>query len=111
MSARVKSIVTEVALRRYSTQIFHFDNGCFVAITEGSNKLGSMIVSMPSGPGSISTTIIPSKTDSLFLQLTAETISNSIKGISIVSLHLNKELDPKSAKAIMNDILELIRDE
>lgn len=102
---------TEVANRRFNIQVFCFDNGNFVTITEGNNNLGAMIVSLSSGPSPITTSVIPARTDSLFLKLTAESISNSSKGIAIVSLNINKELDQESAKAIMGDVMELVRSE
>lgn len=107
----LKRKTTEVANRRFNIQVFYFDNGNFVTITEGSNKLGALIVSLSYGPSPITTSVIPARTDSIFLKLAAESISNSIKGIAIVSLNITRELDKESAKAIMSDIMELIRSE
>jgi len=95
--------------RSFSLQIIKFENGYFVSITEGVNKLGSMVVSLATGPTAITTTVIPSRTESLFLKLTAERISIRIKGIAIVSAFIQKELEPSTAKAIMVEIMELIQ--
>lgn len=107
----VKRKTVEVANRRFNIQVFCFENGNFVTITEGNNKIGAMIVSLLSGPSSITTPVIPARTDSLFLKLVAESITNFTKGLAIVSLNIKNELNPESAKAIMGDLMELIRNE
>ena len=95
--------------RNFSLQILKFENGHFVSITEGSNKLGSMVISLATGPAPITTTIIPSKTESLFLKLTAERISTRMKGIAVVTSFIQKELDVDTAKAIMTEIMDMIQ--
>ena len=71
--------------RSFSLQIQKFENGYFISVTEGSNKLGSMVVSLATGPTPITTTIIPSRSESLFLKLVAERISTRMRGIALVS--------------------------
>jgi hypothetical protein len=95
--------------RSFSLQIIKFENGYFVSVTEGTNKLGSMVVSLATGPTPVTTTIIPSKSEALFLRLTAERISTRMRGIAVVSAFIQKELEPTSAKAIMTEIMELIQ--
>jgi Proteasome assembly chaperone 4 len=95
--------------RNFSLKILKFDNGYFVSITEGSNKLGSMVVSLATGPTAVTTTIIPSRTESLFLKLTAERISTRMKGIAVVSSFIQKELEIDTAKAIMSEIMDMIQ--
>ena len=94
--------------RSFSLQIQKFDNGYFVSVTEGTNKIGSMVVSLATGPTPITTTIIPSRTESLFLKLTAERISTRMRGIALVSTFIQKELEPDTAKALMSEIMEMI---
>ena len=94
--------------RSFSLQIQKFDNGYFVSVAEGSNKIGSMVVSLATGPTPITTTIIPSRSESLFLKLTAERISTRMKGIALVSAFIQKELEPDTAKALMSEIMEMI---
>ena len=94
--------------RSFSLQIQKFENGYFVSVTEGSNKIGSMVVSLATGPTPITTTIIPSRNESLFLKLTAEQISTRIRGIALVSTFIQKELEPNTAKALMSEIVEMI---
>ena len=95
--------------RSFSLHIQKYENGFFVSVSEGTSKLGSMVVSLATGPTPITTTVIPSKSDSLFLKLTAERISTRIRGIAIVSAFFQKELDPDTAKALMTEIMEMIQ--
>jgi hypothetical protein len=97
--------------RNFSLQIQKFENGYFVSVTEGSNKIGSMVVSLASGPTPITTTVIPSRTESLFLRLVAERISTRMKGVALVSTFIQKELDPSTAKGLMTEIMEMIENE
>ena len=94
--------------RSFSLRIQKFDNGYFISVTEGSNKIGSMVVSLASESTPVTTTIIPSKTESLFLKLVAERISTLIRGIVLVSSFVQKELDPNTAKALMSEIMDII---
>ena len=94
--------------RSFSLQIQKFENGYFVSVTEGSNKIGSMVVSLATGPTPVTTTIIPSRNESLFLKLTAERISTRMRGIALVSIFIQKELEPNTAKALMSEIVEMI---
>lgn len=97
--------------RSFSLQIQKFDNGFFVSVTEGANKLGSMVVSLATGPTPITTTIIPSRTETLFLKLVAERISTRMRGIALVSTFIQKELEPNTAKALMSEIMEMIEND
>jgi hypothetical protein len=97
--------------RSFSLQIQKFENGYFVSITEGSNKLGSMVVSLATGPTPITTTIIPSRSESLFLKLVAERISTRMRGIALVSTFIQKQLEPDTAKSLMSEIMEMIENE
>ena len=98
-----------VGNRKFLVQLISFDNGNFVSISEGGQKIGSMVVSIGSGPSPTTATVIPAKTDSLFLKLTAEKISASIKGIGIVSFYAQGELGNEAAKILMGEIMEMIQ--
>ena len=95
--------------RSFSLQIQKFENGFFVSVTEGSNKIGSMVASLATGPTPITTTIIP--TESLFLKLVAEQISTRMRGIALVSTFIQKELATSTAKGLMTEIMEMIENE
>ncbi len=94
--------------RTFFLQIQKFDNGYFVSVAEGTNKIGSMVVSLATGPTPITTTIIPSRNESLFLQLIAERISTRMRGVALVSTFIQKKLDPNTAKALMSEIIEMV---
>lgn len=70
-----------------------------------------MVVSMATGPTPITTTVIPSKSESLFLKLTAERISTRMHGIVLVSAFVQKELEPDTAKALISEIMEVVDNE
>ncbi|MCV0430963.1 proteasome assembly chaperone 4 [Nitrosopumilus sp.] len=97
--------------RSFSLQIQKFENGYFVSVTESSNKIGSMVISLAAGPTPITTTIIPSRSEALFLKLIAEQISTRIKGIALVSTFIQKPLESETAKALMSEIMEMIDNE
>ena len=97
--------------RIFSLKIQKFENGYFVSVTEGNDKIGSMIVSLATGPTPTTTTIIPSRSESLFLRLIAERISTRMKGIALVSTYVQKELETSTAKALMSEIMEMIENE
>ncbi len=90
-------------------EVLKFENGNFVSVSEGSERLGSMVVSLSTGPTPVTTTVIPARTESLFLKLTAERISANTKGIAIVSTYVQRELEPETAKTLMTAIIELIQ--
>jgi len=94
--------------RNFSLQVQKFENGYFISVSEETNKLGSMVVSLATGPIPITTTVIPSRNESLFLKLTAERVSTRMKGIATVSAYIQKELEPDTAKALMTEIMEMI---
>jgi len=107
-SAFLKRAV-DVENRRFQVQALRFENGSFVSVTEGSERIGSMVVSLATGPKPVTTTVIPARAESLFIKLAAEKISSTVRGIAIVSVNVQKEIDVSSAKAIMSEITEMIR--
>jgi len=100
--------VVNLESRTFFLQIQKFENGYFISVTEGTNKIGSMVISLATGPTPITTTIIPSRTESIFQKLIAEQISTRMRGIALVSTFTQKELDPNTAKALMSEIMEMV---
>jgi len=100
--------VVNLESRTFFLQIQKFDNGYFVSVAEGTNKIGSMVVSLATGPTPITTTIIPSRNESLFLKLIAERISTRMRGVALVSTFIQKELESTTAKALMSEIIEMV---
>ena len=103
--------IVNLESRSFSLHIQKFENGYFVSITEGSNKLGSMVVSLATGPTPVTTTIIPSRSEALFLKLVAEQISTRMRGIALVSTFIQKQLEPDTAKSLMSEIMGMIENE
>lgn len=99
----------DVDTRHFLVEVLKFDNGNFVSVSENSERLGSMVVSLATGPVPVTTTVIPARNESLFLKLTAERISTNTKGIAIVSAYVQRELEPDTAKTLMAAIMELIK--
>ena len=97
--------------RNFFLQIQKFENGYFISVTEGSKKIGSIVASLATGPTPITTTVIPAKTDSLFLKLVAERISTRMRGIVLVSMFIQKELETDTVKTLMSEIIEMIEND
>ena len=97
--------------RNFSLNIQKFQNGYFISVTEGVNNIGSMVVSLATGPRPITTTIIPSRSEELFLKLVAEQISTRMHGIALVSVFVQKKLEPSTAKGLMTKIMDMIENE
>ena len=109
--SRYTSRVVNVEDRVFKIQVLNFENGNFISVSEGSEKIGSMMASIGTGFIPATTTIIPGKTSPVFLKLISEQVSASTKGIAIVSAFVEKELKPETTKALMNSILEIVQNE
>lgn len=90
-------------------QIVPFDNGDFISITEGKEKIGTLVVSIGSVGHTSTATVIPSKSETIFLKMVSERVASTINGICIFSLSIQKELELDSMKALMNEVMEIIR--
>ena len=86
-----------------------FDNGNFISVTEGKEKIGTLVVSIGSGGRTSTATVIPSKAETIFLKMVSERVASTINGICIFSLNIQKELDLESMKVLMNEIMEIIK--
>jgi len=85
-----------------------FENGCFIIISENSNRIGSVIMASSISNKVTSAIVIPSKFDSIFIKSIAQRISLMLNGICLVSLHIKTPLDVKSMKTIMGEILNMV---
>ncbi len=104
-----KKKTVKVDNRDFMVQVLSFDNGNFISITEGKEKIGAMVVSIASGTRATTATVIPSKSDSIFLKMVSEHAASTTNGICIVSLNIQKELGLETMKVVMNEIMEIIR--
>ena len=97
--------------RNFSLSIQKFENGYFISISEGDNRIGSIVASLATGPNPVTTTVIPSRTESLFLKLVSERISTRMRGIALVSASFQKDLEPNTAKGLMSELMDMIEND
>ncbi|MDE1861380.1 MAG: hypothetical protein KGI33_00550 [Thaumarchaeota archaeon] len=90
-------------------QLVPFDNGDFISITEGKERIGTLVVSIGSSGRTSTATVIPSRSETTFLKMVSERVASTVNGICIFSLNIQKELDLESMKVLMNEIMEIIR--
>jgi len=67
-----------------------------------------MLASIATEPVPSTTTIIPPKSESIFLKMMSDYLSSITKGINIVSAFIPQELDTKTTKVLMTKIKEII---
>ena len=106
--SRFSKTVIDVDNRSFTVQVLLFENGSFVSITEGQEKIGGLTASIGTDSGPIATSIIPAKSESLFLKLISEQLSSIISGINIISTFIPKELENKTAKTLIAKIKEIV---
>ena len=106
--SRFSKTVIDIDNRSFTIQVLLFGNGSFVSITEGQEKIGGLTASVGTGPVPITTSIIPAKSESLFLKLISEQLSSIIMGINIISAFIPKELENKTAKILIAKIKEIV---
>jgi hypothetical protein len=95
--------------REFLIRIIRMSNGCFISISEGnSHRIGSLNVSLRGSMGVNTARVIPSKYDSVFLNMVSERIASFVNGICITSLHTTSALDLKAMKSIMESITNAI---
>ncbi|MEM2759569.1 MAG: hypothetical protein QXU32_08350 [Nitrososphaerales archaeon] len=95
--------------RVFSIRIIRMFNGCFVAISEGDqNRIGSLNVSLHGSMGVNTAKVIPSKYDSVFLNMVSERVAGLVQGICITSLYTKNALDLESMKRIMGVITDVV---
>ena len=100
--------VIDIDNRSFTIQVLLFDNGSFVSISEGQEKIGGLTASIGTGTVPITTSIIPAKSESLFLKLMSEQLASIITGVNIVSAFIPKELENKTAKILIAKIREIV---
>jgi hypothetical protein len=96
-----------VSGRSFRLRLLNLANGCFLLVSEGSEeRFGSLTLSMKIGERIQHTSITPDMRAGVFTGVLADLAATLCAGIVIVSLYLNEELPPETAK----DLLKHIRD-
>ena len=106
MSRGYTKKLVDINERSFLVQILNYDNGNFISVTEGSENIGGMIVSINSGPVPSTSTIIPPKSEALFLKLISEKIAYVRQGMSLITGNFEKPLEKEATKQLMDIILE-----
>jgi hypothetical protein len=97
--------------RNFIIKYLSFRNGCFIAVSEDLDAIGSISISISSSNKVNTAKVIPSKYDPVFVNTISERVSSMINGICIVSFHNKKQLHLVDMKAIMGEVLNIIREE
>jgi len=103
----IRKITTE-SQKSFTLKCVSFENGLFIVVMEGADRIGSLTVSISSSNKSNTATVIPSKYHSVFINTIAERVSLMINGICIVSLYTKNPLNLEDMKAIMGDIMNIV---
>ena len=106
--SRFSKTVIDIDNRSFTIQVLLFDNGSYVSITEGQEKIGGLTASIGTSTVPITTSIIPAKSESLFLKLMSEQLASIITGINIVSAFIPKDLENRTAKILIAKIREIV---
>ena len=96
--------------RNFIIKYLSFRNGCFIAVSEGLDAIGSISISISSSNKVNTAKVIPSKYDPVFVNTISERVSSMINGICLVSFHSIKQLQLDDMKAIMGEIMNLVGD-
>lgn len=94
--------------RKFIIKYVPVSNGCIILISEDSDRIGAISVSISSSNKSNTAKVIPSKYDSIFLNTISEMVSKMKNGICITSLYSTKQLALDDMKIIMDQIRDLI---
>src|ERR671918_2458775 len=94
--------------RNFVIKYMPVSNGCILLISEDSDQIGAISVSISSSNRSNTAKVIPSKYDSVFLATISEMVSRMKNGICITSLYSIKQLTLDDMKIIMDQIRDLI---
>ena len=106
MSRGYTKKLVDINERSFLVQILNYDNGNFISVTEGSENIGGMIVSINSGPVPSTSTIIPPQSETLFLKLVSEKIAYVKQGMCLITGNFEKALEKDTTKQLMDVILE-----
>lgn len=104
----LSSIVTAPSNRCFLVKFLPFENGCFIVVSESSNRIGAMYVSISSSNKIDTAKVIPSKHDSMFISTLSQRVASLTNGICIVSIHGLEKLQLDDMKSIMEKIICMV---
>jgi hypothetical protein len=104
----VRAITSSEGKRSFLIKFLSFENGCFISVSESSDRIGSISVSISSSNQVNTAKVIPSKFNSMFISTISERISSMVNGICLISLHSLTQLEFNDMKAIMGEIMDLV---
>ena len=94
--------------RTFSLQVVRFANGCFAAVAEGEERLGSLTVSLYNRTSPVTTQVIPSKSGSLLMRLAAERLAVRTDGVALLSVNVQGDIPAGVAKEIMGALDQMV---
>jgi hypothetical protein len=94
--------------RSFVVKYLSFTNGCFILISEDSDRIGAIAISISSSNKTNTARVIPSRYDPIFLSTISEMVSRMQNGICITSLYSMRQLAVDDMKIIMDQIRDLI---
>ncbi len=98
--------------RSFSLEANFYGNGCFLAVSEGSDRrIGAVSVAISSQNNTTAARVIPSKSDPIFVNTVAEKVASMINGICIVSFYAKAQLKLEDMKAIMGEVMHIVEAE
>lgn len=102
----------DVEQRLFSIRVIGMFNGYFISISEDKqHRIGSLNVSLPGSIGVNTAKVIPSKYDSVFLNMISERVAALTNGICITSLYTKNSLNLKAMKIIMEIIIDAVSEQ
>ena len=109
---RYRKAEVSAANRSFAIQVLPMENGCFVSVSEGGERMGATALSITGGsPAPVTTMPVPAPDaeGALLLKLVAERASSLIHGMAIVTMSVRPGLATEHAKIIMSEIDGMIR--
>ncbi len=109
MPGDVSKKVVEINDRKFIIGVLKVSNGCFLVVSEGSElRLGSLSMSIKTGDMTSSSVLIPSKFGGFLDTMFSEIVASVVKGISVASLFISKEMDAQSIKTLLAEVRSLL---
>jgi hypothetical protein len=103
-----RSKVRSESGREFLLEAIFYNNGCFLAISEGDRRIGAISVALSSQNNTTTAKVIPSKSDPIFVNTIAEKVASMINGICIVSFYVKAQIQLEDMKAIMGEVLHIV---